>query len=208
MNSTNYVISIGRSFGSGGRAIGRELSGILKVPCFDNELLKAAAEEYGFSKELFAYADERRPSVFKRFATQIYGLQETYNLGNNLSVESLYQAQSLVIRSIARKGSCIIIGRTADYILRDFPNLLKIFIHAPVAYRARKIFDRGEASSEIEAIEMARRKDKAREEYYNYFTGRKWGSASNYDLSLDSSLLSPEDNAEIIVSYLKKITKI
>lgn len=199
------IVSIGRSFGAGGRAIGRSLSAILDIPEYDNELLKEAAEEFGFSREVFARADEKRPSVLKRLVTQIYGVQEAYNIGSNLSPENLYQAQSLVIRSIAKRGPCIIIGRTADYILRDFPGLLKVFIHAPLAYRACKIVERGDAADEMEAIELARIKDRRRQEYYNYFTGREWGVASNYDLTLDSSLLPPDENARIIASYLEKL---
>lgn len=201
------IVSIGRSFGAGGRAIGRSLSAILDIPEYDNELLKEAAEEFGFSREVFARADEKRPSVLKRLVTQIYGVQEAYNIGSNLSPENLYQAQSLVIRSIAKRGPCIIIGRTADYILRDFPGLLKVFIHAPLAYRACKIVERGDAADEMEAIELARIKDRRRQEYYNYFTGRDWGVASNYDLTLDSSLLPPDENARIIASYLEKLTQ-
>lgn len=207
MDSNHSIISIGRSFGAGGRAIGKVLSEILGFPFYDNELLKEAAQEFGFSKQIFERVDERRPSIFKRLVTQMYGVQEAYNIGTNVNTETLYQAQSLVIRSLAKRGPCIIIGRTADYILRDFPGLLKVFIHAPLSYRAQKIVDRGDAQDELAAIELARRKDKAREEYYNYFTGRKWGSASNYDLTLDSSLLSPKDSAYIIEIYLKKISK-
>ena len=205
MENDHPIISIGRSFGAGGRAIGRRLAAILDVPLFDNELLKEAAEEFGFSREVFVSADEKRPSIIKRFVTQMYGVQEAFNSSVTLTVENLYQAQSLVIRAIAKRGSCIIIGRTADYILRDFPGLLKVFVHAPLSYRAKKIVERGDAASEIEAIELARQKDKKRQEYYNYFTGRRWGAASNYDLTLDSSLLLPQDSAEFIALYLKKI---
>lgn len=204
MGNENPVIVIGRSFGAGGRAIGRELSRLLDFPFFDKELLKETAEEFGFSRDLFVKADERKPSRFKRLVTQIYGVQETF-IADTLSLESLYQAQSIVIRSIAKRGPCIIIGRTADYILRDFPNLLNVFVHAPLAFRARKIIDRGDASNEVEAIELARNKDKMRQDYYNYFTGREWGQASNYDLTLDSSLLSPEQNARFIASYFNLI---
>ena len=198
------VISIGRSFGAGGRAIGKSLSSILGYPFFDKELLKESAKEFGFSSHIFARADEKKPSRFKRFVTQAYGVQESY-ISDTLSPENIYQAQSLVIRSIAGRGPCIIIGRTADYILRDFPGLVKVFVHAPLAYRARKIVERGDSPSEVEAIELAKVKDRQRQEYYNYFTGRHWGVASNYDLTLDSSLLSVDENASFIAEYARKI---
>lgn len=204
-NEHNIVV-IGRSFGAGGRAIGRELSKIIGYPFYDKELLKESAEEFGLTKEIFVRVDERKPSRFKRLVTQIYGVQEAF-IAETLSSESIYQAQSRVIRSIAKRGPCILIGRTADYILRDFPGLLSVFLHAPLEYRARKIVERGDALTEMEAIEMARANDKNRQEYYNYFTGRQWGVASNYDLTLNASLLPASGNALLISEFLKKIRK-
>ncbi|MCH5218851.1 MAG: cytidylate kinase-like family protein [Muribaculaceae bacterium] len=207
MKQNDYVISIGRSFGAGGRAIGRELCSKLDIPFYDNELLMEAAQEFGFSPQIFARADERKPSFLRRLVTQSYGVQENY-ITATISTESLYQAQSQVIRAIASRGPCVIIGRTADYVLRDHPGLLKVFVHAPLAFRARKIVERGDAPSEVEAIELARQKDRRRQEYYNYFTGREWGTAANYDLTLDSSMLPSDESAEVIIFYLKKILKI
>lgn len=206
MESNYPVISIGRSFGAGGRAIGRCLSSILGIPVFDKEVLKESAEEFGFSKDIFLKADERRPSMFRRFITQSYGIQEAY-LSDTLSPENIYQAQSLVIRSIAKRGPCIIIGRTADYILRDFPGLVKIFVHAPLAFRAQKIVERGDASIYVEALELARQKDRQRHDYYNYFTGRRWGDAANYDLTFDSSLITTRQGAEFIIGYQHFLNK-
>lgn len=206
MESDHHIIVIGRSFGAGGRAIGRCLSAILGIPFFDNELLKEAAGEFGFSREVFARADEKRPSRFRRLVTQVYGVQEAYNMASSLSPENIYQAQSLVIRAIAKRGPCVIIGRTADYILRDFPGVVSIFVHAPLAWRARKIVERGDAPSEVEAIELARQKDRGRQDYYNYFTGRQWGVAANYDLTLDSSLLSPQQSANLINTFIQSLS--
>lgn len=202
MQPSHPVVVIGRNFGAGGRAIGKCLSSLLAIPCYDNELLKEAAGEFGFSSQVFARADERKPSRFKRLVTQIYGVQEAF-IADTLSSESLYQAQSTVIREIARRGSCIIIGRSADYILRDFPGLFSVFVHAPLAFRSRKIVERGDAENIEEAIDLAKLKDRNRQEFYNYFTGRHWGEATNYDLTLDSSLLPPQKNAAFIASYLK-----
>lgn len=205
MENIYPIISIGRSFGAGGRAIGRELSRILEIPFYDQELLKEAARECGFPSDVFARVDEKRPSALKRLVTQMYGVQEAFNYSANFTSENIYQAQSLVIRAIAKRGPAIFIGRTADYVLRDFPGLLKVFIHAPLSYRALKIVERGDASTEEEAIELARRKDRCRRDYYNYFTGRHWGSASNYDFSLDASLMSAQKCAEVIAFFLKLI---
>lgn len=202
MQKRDFTIVIGRCFGAGGRAIGKRLSDSLDIPFFDNELLKEAAEEFGFSRSVFVRVDERRPSFLRRLVTQSYGVQEAFG-AETFNPETLYQAQSRVIRAIAKKGPCIIIGRTADYILRDFPNLVSVFFHAPLAYRAQKIVERGDAASDIEAIELARQKDRQRQDYYNYFTGRRWGEASNYDLTLDSSLMTPQQCADLICSFLE-----
>lgn len=202
MDKIYPVIVIGRSFGAGGRAIGRALSVLTGIPFYDNELLKAAAEEFGFPRRVFERSDERRPSRLRRLVSQAYGVQEAY-LADTYTPESLYHAQSAVIRAIASRGACIIIGRTADYVLRDFPGLIKIFIHAPLAYRAGKIVERGDAASEPEAIELARKRDRGRQEYYNYFTGRQWGEASNYDLTIDSSLLPAGQSAELLKRYIE-----
>lgn len=199
----NYpIIVIGRSFGAGGRAIGKLLSERLGIPYYDNELLMETARQFGLQSHIFAGADEKRPSFFKRLLTQSYGVQEAYGQ-DTLSSEALYQAQSRVIRNIAERGSCIIVGRTADYILRDYPGLKSIFLHAPVEYRAAKIVARGDAPTTEEAIELARRRDRDREAYYNYFTGRHWGEATNYTLTLDSSKADPGRIVDLITSYLE-----
>ena len=203
MEKISPIITIGRSFGAGGRSIGKCISAILGIPFYDNEILQEVAREFGFSKSIFARADEKRPSRFRRIISHAYGVPEAY-MADTLGPENLYQAQSLVIRSIARRGPCIIIGRTADYILRDFEGLVSVFLHAPLSYRALKIVERGDAPSEVEAIEMARNKDRRRQEYYNYFTGRQWGVASNYNLTLDSSLLPSEDSARLIIEFQRR----
>lgn len=195
------VIVIGRSFGAGGIAIGRALSIRLGIPVYDKELLKTSAEEFGFKKEIFERTDEKRPSLLRRLVTQSYGVQENF-VAVPCNAENLYEAQSRVIRAIAKQEPCIIIGRTADYILRDFPGLVSIFIHAPLAYRAHRIVERGDASSDIDAIELAKRRDKSRQEYYNYFTGRQWGLATNYDLTLNASLLTIDGAAQLIADYI------
>lgn len=204
MQKEQPIIVIGRSFGAGGRSVGKALSQILGIPVYDKELLMESAKEFGFSKEVFARCDEKRPSIFKRLVTHSYGMHEVF-MPVTIGSENIYQAQSVVIRGIAKQGPAIIIGRTADYILRDYPNLLSVFIHAPLAYRARKIVDRGDAPDEAAAIELAKTIDRGRQEYYDFFTGKSWGTASNYDLSLDSSLLPIEETAQVIADFEKKL---
>lgn len=203
MEKTKPIIVIGRSFGAGGRSIGKCISDRTGIPFYDNEILQEVAEEFGFSKSIFARADEKRPSRFRRIVSHAYGIPDAY-MADALGPESLYQAQSQAIRAIAMRGPCIIIGRTADYILRDFTEMLSVFLHAPLSFRAIKIVERGDAENEVDAIEMARQKDRRRQEYYNYFTGRHWGEASNYDLTLDSSIMPNADIAEFIIDFYRK----
>lgn len=197
MEDSHKIIVIGRSFGSGGRRIGKRVGHLLGIPFYDRELLQEASAEYGYSRKVFALADEKKPSLLKRFVTQSYGVQETYQ-PDAFSVESLYAIQSKVIREIARKGPCVIVGRTADYILRDFEKLLSVFIHAPIDFRARNALERGDAENMERALEITRKIDREREHYYNSFSGRKWGMASNYHLSLDAAAIGDETAARII----------
>ena len=197
MSEKNKIIVIGRSFGSGGRKIGARIAEKLGLPFYDRELLKQASTEFGYSPHIFAHADEKRPSLLKRIVSQSYGIAESYQT-DTISVESLYEIQSRVIRSVAERSSCVIVGRTADYILRDFPGLISIFIHSPIEERAREIIDRKEAPDMNKAIDLATKIDKERESYYNFFSGKKWGHASNYHLTFDSSMLNADTIAEIV----------
>lgn len=186
----NFVIVIGRQFGCGGRKIGRQIADAFGVPYYDKELLSKAAEEMGFSKDIFSRADEKRPSMMRSLLHLNYGAYGAAYEPGTLSGESLYKAQSSVIRSICDKGSCVIVGRTADYVMREHPRLVSVFIHAPIDTRVKEIIARGDAKGVDEAIELANKFDRNRESYYNYFTNRHWGTASNYDLTFDSSRFS------------------
>lgn len=199
-----FVIVIGRQYGAGGKGLGKRLAEILGVPYYDKELLSETADALGFSKDLFIKADERKPSLFRSFLSFNYGSPSAAFSSYVLSDDNLYRAQSHVLKAIAEKGSCIIVGRTADYVLRDHPGLLSIFVHAPIEHRAKMVIDRGEAKSIEEATEKARKLDRSRESYYNFFTNRNWGHADNYHLSFDSSSMPINTMAELIASYIKQ----
>lgn len=194
----NTIINIGRQFGSGGKEIAKVLGQKLGIEIYDNELISKAAEESGFSKELFLNSDESRSlfSVSSFFSSAGYGLIENY-VGDN----ELFRIQSEVIRGIAEKGSAIFIGRCADYILRD-KDCLDIFITAPDEIRAKRISERLSVSIEV-AKNLIKKKDRTRETYYNFFTLGNWGVASSYDMCIDSSVLGIEKTAELIISVAK-----
>lgn len=200
--ASHLIIVIGRQFGCGARQVGKRLSEKLGIAYYDKELMTEAAESLGFSREIFANADERRPSAFKAMLQAVYGVANSSAISNPMSGESIYAMQSEMIRRLADKSSCVIVGRTADYVLRNHPRCVSIFLHGNIDRRADIILKRGDASTIEEAREMARSQDKNRESYYNYFTGRHWGRCDNYHLSVDATLFSVDTLAEFLATYV------
>lgn len=203
-DKSSFVIVIGREFGSGGSRIGKKLAECLGVPYYDKTLLRAAAERLGYSPRIFERKDERRPSFIRSLLSFTYGASVAGGNDSSLSDEKIYEFQSRVISELAAKGSCVIVGRTADYILRDKPGLISVFIHAPLSVRAELVASRGENLSVEDAGREAQRVDHERESYYNYYTNRPWGKCANYHASFDSSVISDESIISAITSMLKK----
>ncbi len=201
-SDNGFVVVIGRQFGCGGRKIGKALAERLGVKYYDKNLLAEAAIDFGLDSSVLANADEKRPSLISGFVGSCYGSPSDFGSWGSMSPDSLYKVQSMVIERICSAGSCVLLGRTADYIGRHLPNLVSIFIHAPEDVRVKQIIARGDADSEHDARKLARKMDCGRERYYNYYTGRHWGVASNYHLSIDASLQSTEETVDIIAAYL------
>lgn len=204
-----YVITIGRQYGSGGREIGRLIADMLGIKYYDKELLTESAKVAGVKPELFEAADERTPSFFSNLWSFNLGFNSgSYLIGNTpLSDENIYRAQSNVMKNIAEQSSCVIVGRSADYVLRENPNLISVFIHASIESRIIRIMNRTDIDSAEKAREMAEKKDKLRASYYNFYTDKSWGSSMSYDLSIDSSKLPTAVVADIIVNYVKSRLK-
>ncbi|MDE6409707.1 MAG: cytidylate kinase-like family protein [Muribaculaceae bacterium] len=206
----NFIIVIGRQFGCGGSEIGRKIADAFNVPYYDKTLLSKAAEEFGIDPEIFRAADEKRPSFLRNFLGLSCGTSNSpcapgsiSHFGpGSLSPESLYNAQSEVIRSICKRGSCVLVGRTADYVMRHHPGLISIFIQAPMEHRSKKIVNRKDAPDEASAAALAKKHDKGRESYYNYFTNRNWGTAENYHLCFDSSRFDADAIIALLKSYI------
>ena len=197
------IINIGRQFGGGGLGVAHELGRKLGIPVYDKELIQKAAQDSGFSKELFEERDEKKRffSLSSIFANR-YSDTENY-----MSDSGLFKIQSDTIRKIAEQGSAIIVGRCADYILRDMEWTLDVFLTSPLEERAARLAERLGISLE-EAERMAEEKDKARAEYYNYYTFTDWGVASTYDLCIDSSILGIEGTADFIIEFARKSGKL
>lgn len=197
------IINIGRQFGAGGLGVAHELGRKLGIPVYDKELILKAAQDSGFSQNIFEESDEKK-RFFSLSSIFANGFGDTENY---MSDRGLFKMQSQTIRKIAEQGSAIIVGRCADYILRDMECTLNVFLTSPLEVRAARISERNGISLE-EAERLAEEKDKKREEYYNYYTFGNWGVASTYDLCLDSSKLEIEGSAEFIIDFARRAGKL
>lgn len=199
MSDSHTIINIGRQYGSGGKEVAEKIGLALGIEVYDSELIAKAAEESGFSKELFKRSDEKRSffSLFSFFGAERFGSSQNY-VGDN----ELFRIQSEVIRGIAEKGPAIFVGRCSNYILRDM-RCLDVFISAPEPARIKRIMERT-GLSENEAKDMMEKKNRSRESYYNFFSFGNWGAASDYDLCVDSSILGIQGTAELIIDFGKR----
>jgi len=201
---SKIVITIARQYGSGGRTIGEMLAKDLGIEFYDRDLIKVASEESGVSVDLFAENDEKaKTGLFGRTRVKNYtGAVLSPSDSKYTSDENLFSLQAEAIKQLAERESCIIIGRAADYILRDYDNVLSVFVHAPMDFlmeQAGKKLSLPEKELEKYIIQT----DKERAEYYKAHTGREWTDARNYDLCLDSSKLGFERCVEEIKAYMK-----
>lgn len=200
MKDNELIINVGRQFGSGGRLVALALGRKLGIPVYDQELIAKAAEQSGFSKELFANSDEKRNLL--ALSSFIVDVGRFGSADNYMSDNQLFVIQSNVIRSLADKGPAIFIGRCSDYILRD-RKCLDVFVTATDEVRIKRIAERMNITPE-QADSLMRKKDRARETYYNYYTFGNWGVASNYDLCVDSSVLGIEGTADMIIDFCRR----
>ena len=192
-----FVITVGRQFGSGGRVIGRRLAEMLGITYYDKELMKEAARESGLCSEFFDRADERAPTTF------MHALSMGFGYDGILSNENIFRFQSETIRRVAERESCVIVGRCADYILRDHPLCFSVFVHAPTEVRVATVMQRN-GLPERQAAELIAKTDKSRAAYYDFYTDKKWGDAASFHFSIDSSLLGMEETAGFIRMLVEK----
>ena len=196
------IYTIGRQFGSGGRQVGKALSEKLGIPYYDKELLAMAAKDSGFSEELFHNADEKPASSLLYSLVMGSYPMSSGTLGfNEMPLnDQLFLIQSNTIRKVAKKGSCIIIGRCADYILRGNPDLISVFVHAPLEARVKRAIECYEIPAD-RAEDVCLKNDKSRANFYNYYSDQKWGMCRTYSLSLDSSLLGIAGCVDEIIRF-------
>ncbi|MBR5696246.1 MAG: cytidylate kinase-like family protein [Paludibacteraceae bacterium] len=200
----NIIISIGRQFGAGGRRVGQALAKELGIAYYDKELIMEAAKEFGFAPDFFEENDEKSASFSGNVLQWMESLVTSGMCTKNyLSQDTLFEMQSEVIRKVAEKHSCVIVGRCSDYVLRDNPNCFSVFLHSSDEDRITRIQERSGLSTE-EAISKMRMEDKKRAAYYNFYSNKTWGESSTYTLSIDVSSLGVDKTVELIKFYLQQ----
>lgn len=192
---TKTIVTIGRQYGSGGRMIGMKLAEELGIKCYNSELLVEAAKDSGLCKEIFDKNDEKPISAFLAFTPT------SYESGEMPLNHRVFLAQMQTIRNIADRESCVIVGRCADYVLKDYPNVMKVFVHAPLEDRVKRIIER-DGIAPGKAEKRVKRIDKERASYYNFYSTKKWGVIESYDLCINSSAFGIDGCVKMIKSMM------
>ena len=198
----NRVITIARSYGSGGRKMGRLLAKELGYEYYDREILRIASDESGISDELFRQADEKQRIPLFRIAREVYtGEVIPPDSDDFISNENLFRYQAKIIRELAATRNCVIVGRCANFILRGRDNVLNVFVTAPVVDCVRRVMETDGLNLE-EAEKKIKKIDKRRADYFKYFTGRQWQDAALYDLCLNTGHMSEQKCVDIVRAYM------
>ncbi|MGN1123926.1 MAG: AAA family ATPase [Eubacterium sp.] len=196
----NFVISIGRQFGCSANEIAQKLSKRLNVPYYDKEIIKRAAKDSGFDENIFVFYDERPTRSF------LYNVSsDAYSTitSNGITLEDkVFQYQFDAIRKAAEEGSCIIVGRCADYILKDRPDLLTVFLHADIDYRKNAVIEKY-GIDEKSALKEIKATDKKRARFHNFYSDEKWGEADTYDLCINVAKIGIDKTVDLIEEYIK-----
>lgn len=196
------IISVGRQLGSGGRIIAKHLAEEFGCKFYDREVLNLAAQESGFSEEFFEKNDERKGFLDQIFHMHVPFVSDSSFYDNGLSQENLFRLQSDAIRKAAEESSCVFVGRCADYVLREHKNMVTVFITADMEERVANICRRHGCSA-TEAAKIIADKEGTRSSYYNYYTGKTWGSSASYDLCINSSRLGVEGTTTFVADFVR-----
>lgn len=202
------VITLGRQFGSGGKLIGEALSKELKIPYYDKEILNLASKSSGINEDFFREHDEKpnRSLLFSMVTGMRNGIDMT-SVPLELPLNhKIFLAQFDTIKKLAREEPCIIVGRCADYVLKDEPHVLKVFIYAELESRIQRISE-SKKISERDAADLINKADKERNNYYNYFSGQKWGQSINYDLCINTTHIRIDQAVQLIESLITTLEK-
>ena len=203
------IITIARQYGSGGREIGEKIAAKLGIPLYDKELIKEAATRGSLDENVIKEADESATnSLLYTLAMGSNVLGTTMHFGYKMPLnDKLFILQSEVIKEYAKAGSCVIIGRCADYVLRDEENVLRLFIYGDLDHRQARITERHPELKPSQIIDVINKTDKRRSSYYNFYTGNKWGKYDNYDIALNSSTFGIDGTADLICACVEDMLK-
>lgn len=204
--SDKVVLTVARQFGSGGHDVAKKVSQLLGIEFYDSELIAMAAKESGLSENLFDGLEEK-PTTSLLYSL-VMGIQSGssgyHRYGDLTSGDNVFRIQSQIIRSIAEKNSCVIVGRCADYILREQPRLVNVFVHADIDFRTERVMKKYDMKEKA-ALDYINKTDKRRASFYNFYTNKIWGNIDNYDLSVATDRIGIDNAAHLIVDYIKNI---
>lgn len=205
--SKKIIITIARQYGSGGREIGERVADILGIPLIDKELIKDAAASGELNEEIIRSADESAAnSLLYTLAMGSNMLGSSIHFGYKMPInDKLFLLQSEAIKQYASRGSCVIIGRCADYVLREEPGLFRIFIYGDLDHRQERVKERHPEIKSTQVIDIINKTDKRRASYYNFYTGNKWGKYDNYDMAINSSTFGIDETARLIAAAVNKL---
>lgn len=205
--SKKIIITIARQYGSGGREIGEKIGKILGIPVYDKQIITDAATKGDLSAEVIKNADETAAnSLLYTLAMGSNVVGTTMHFGYKMPLnDKLFLLQSEVIREYAAEGSCVIIGRCADYVLRDEENVLRLFIYGDLEHREARVKERHPEIKSSQIIDIINKTDKRRSSYYNFYTGNKWGKYDNYDIAINSSTHGIDGTAQLICAAAKML---
>ena len=205
--SKKVIITVARQYGSGGREIGERVAKLLDIPLYDKEIIKDAASKGELNEEVLKTADESAAnSLLYTLAMGSNVIGTTMHFGYKMPInDKLFILQSELIKEYAEAGSCVIIGRCSDYVLRENPNVFRIFIYGDLDHRKARVAERHPELKSSQIIDVINKTDKRRSSYYNFYTGNKWGKYDNYDMAINSSTLGIEGTAQLIAASAKKL---
>lgn len=197
---SNVIFTIGREFGSGGHEIGKKLAQDLRINFYDKEILKEASKKYGFATKVMEKFDEKPASGLSYLMnTDIAGTMQPLSM-------QIFIAQCNTIKTIAKKESCVFVGRCSNYVLRDFDNVINVFVHSPIDLRIERIEKRKNLPAD-KALDLIIKTDKKRSTYYNYYTDLKWSASQSYNLCIDTSKTGIDGAVELIKKYKEIVIK-
>ena len=202
------IITIARQFGSGGREIGERVAKLLGIPFYDKEIIKDAAAKGNLNEDVVRGIDESAANSLLytlAMGSNILGTASSFGYKMPMN-DKLFILQSDAIRNYAKEGSCVIIGRCSDYVLKDEPNILRIFIYGDLDHRKERVARRHPELKSSSIVDVITKTDKRRASYYNFYTGNKWGKFDNYDMAINSSTLGIDGAVSVIVESAKNKT--